>query len=279
MIRATNLWFHYGLRPVLAEINLEITTGEIVVLLGPNGMGKSTLLACLGGTLHPQRGAVEIDGVVRRSSVEGERGLRQRVVYLPDNTWLPLLVTGREFLLAVGRLYERDDFRLFEHADQLLKLLHLAELGDSPIQSYSTGQRKKIALASALIAETPYLLLDEPFSGGLDPAGILALKSVLRAGEGARRDDRAHHPRARVGGRTRRPRGNSECGPIGGVRFPRGTEATCGRGAVGLALQKLAFPETKVEIEEYLEATKRQSDALHDHSPSMAAERVSELVY
>lgn len=263
MIRATNLWFHYGLRPVLAEINLEIATGEIVVLLGPNGMGKSTLLACLGGTLHPQRGAVEINGVVRRSSVDGERGLRQRVVYLPDNTWLPLLVTGREFLLAVGRLYERDDFRLFEHADQLLKLLHLAELGDSPIQSYSTGQRKKIALASALIAETPYLLLDEPFSGGLDPAGILALKSVLRA--------LAKERGVTIVLTTPVPELVDEladrvailnAGRLVAFDSPAGLKQLAGVERLDLALQKLAFPETKVEIEEYLQAAKRDSERL-----------------
>ncbi|MCA9241412.1 MAG: ATP-binding cassette domain-containing protein, partial [Planctomycetales bacterium] len=62
----------------------------------------------------------------------------------------------------------------------LLKLFHLEEQGDRPINRYSTGQKKKIALASALVPQAPYLLLDEPFSGGLDPAGIAALKNVLR---------------------------------------------------------------------------------------------------
>jgi ABC-type multidrug transport system ATPase subunit len=180
MIQVHQVTHHYGLRPVLFDINLEVETGELVVLIGPNGSGKTTLLGCMAGTIYPARGYVAIDGTKRRETVEGELALRKRIAFLPDNTWLPLQHTGREFLLAVGRLYEIDDFRLFAHADRLLKLFHLEEQGDALIQSYSTGQRKKIALASALITESPYLLLDEPFSGGLDPAGIMATKSVLQ---------------------------------------------------------------------------------------------------
>jgi len=180
MIRVHELTHHYGLRPVLTDVSLEIETGELVVFLGPNGSGKTTLLGCMAGTNWPARGHVEFDGVRRRESVERERGLAKRIAYLPDDTWLPRHHTGREFLLAVGRLYDIDDLRLFSHADRLLNLFHLERQGDATIESYSTGQRKKIALASALITEAPYLLLDEPFSGGLDPAGILSLKSVLK---------------------------------------------------------------------------------------------------
>ncbi|QDT70324.1 putative ABC transporter ATP-binding protein YxlF [Planctomycetes bacterium MalM25] len=180
MIRVENLWHHYGVRPILRDVCFTVETGELVVLLGPNGMGKSTLLGCLAGVLWPQRGHVEFDGVRRRQSVQEEHALRKRIAYLPDDSWLPMQKTGREFLLAVGQLYDLDGFRLFDHADRLLSLFQLTEKADAAISGYSTGQRKKIALASALITEAPYLLLDEPFSGGLDPAGILALKTVLK---------------------------------------------------------------------------------------------------
>lgn len=180
MIRVEGLWHYYDVRPVLKGVSLEIATGELVVLLGPNGMGKTTLLGALAGTLWPQRGWVEFDGLRRRQSVAEERDLRRRIAYLPDDAWLPMQKTGREFLIAVGRLYELDGFRLFDHAERLLKLFQLGDKADANISGYSTGQRKKIALASALITEAPYLLLDEPFSGGLDPAGILALKTVLK---------------------------------------------------------------------------------------------------
>ena len=179
MIRVVGVTQHYGIRPVLKDVNLEIRTGELVVVVGPNGMGKTTLLGVLAGVLWPCTGYVEFDGVRRRESVESELELRKRIAYLPDQTWLPKLRTGREFILAVGRLYGIEDLRLFDHADRLLQLFDLDKKGDEPIYSYSAGQLKKIALCSALITEAPYLLLDEPFSGGLDPSGILALKSVL----------------------------------------------------------------------------------------------------
>ena len=180
MISARGITQHYGVRPVLQGVDLEVRAGEMVAVLGPNGMGKSTLLGVLAGVLTPRQGYVEIDGRRRKSSVENELAIRRRTVYLPDHPWLPVNRTGREFLMSVGLLYDRDDLRLLKHVELLLKLFDLTREGDWPIRGYSNGQQKKIAIASALVTEAPILLLDEPFSGGLDPSGIFALKSVLR---------------------------------------------------------------------------------------------------
>ena len=159
---------------------MSVRKGELVVILGPNGMGKSTLLSVMGGVLAPQRGSVVIDKLVRRNSVEDELQIRRLAVYLPDRSWLPGNRTGREFLLGVGRLYDVSDSRLLEHVPRLLELFELTKNADSPIRGYSAGQQKKVALCSVLVAETPVLILDEPFSGGLDPSGLIALKRVLR---------------------------------------------------------------------------------------------------
>jgi ABC-type multidrug transport system ATPase subunit len=180
MIRLQNVTQHYGIKPVLKEISLEIPPATRTAVIGPNGMGKTTLLSVIGGALAPQRGTVEINGLVRRASVEDELEIRRQTVFLPDRAFLPKNRTGREFLLSVGKLYEVDEARLIGHAQRLLDLFELTSLADSPIRTYSAGQQKKIALSSALITDADYLLLDEPFSGGLDPAGILALKHVLR---------------------------------------------------------------------------------------------------
>jgi ABC-type multidrug transport system ATPase subunit len=102
------------------------------------------------------------------------------VVFLPDHPFLPKLRTGRELLLAVGKLYDIETERLFDHIERLLRLFQLESKGDSPIQSYSNGEQKKIAVCSALVTEAPVMLLDEPFSGGLDPSGLLALRRVLQ---------------------------------------------------------------------------------------------------
>src|SRR5712692_7321406 len=180
MIELDGVTQHYGIRPVLKRINLRIERGELVVVVGPNGMGKTTLLGVMGGVLQPQHGYAAIAGTPRRQSVDEELAIRRLAVYLPDHPWLPAQRTGREFLLSVGRVYDVEEDWLMDHVERLLALFDLAGHSDTPIRSYSSGQQKKIALCAALVTEAPVLLLDEPFSGGLDPAGLLALKRILR---------------------------------------------------------------------------------------------------
>jgi ABC-2 type transport system ATP-binding protein len=180
MIDVFDCSFHYGLRPILRNVTLHVNAGETVALMGPNGMGKTTLLALIAGILPPAKGYVEIDGKRRRSSIENEKAIRKKVVYLAADAWLPSLRDGRDWLMAMGRAYGIEEERLMQHADDLLKLFSLKKIASSNMGSYSSGQKKKILLAGALIAETPMLLLDEPFAGGLDPSGILALKRVLQ---------------------------------------------------------------------------------------------------
>lgn len=192
-IEAVEVTHHYGARQVLTSVSLAVAPGELVALVGPNGMGKTTLLGAMAGVLAPTFGHVRVDGMRRRESEDVELEIRRRVVYLPADPWLPSGRTGREWVLAVGRAWGVAEARLFDHAARLLDLFELAEQADQAMTRYSTGQRKKIALCGMLATDAPILLLDEPFSGGLDPSGILALKRVLqrrnesRAGDEGRR--------------------------------------------------------------------------------------------
>ncbi len=179
MIKVVNVTHHYRVRPVLRDISLNVGRGELLALMGPNGMGKSTLLGVMAGLLCPYRGYVEVEGKRRRGSVEEELAIRRLVAYLPAEAWVPGSFTGREWLMVVGRLYDIEALRLMDHVDRLLELFDLTEKGDSTVSAYSSGQKRKIALASVLVTEAPVLLLDEPFAGGLDPSGIAALKRVL----------------------------------------------------------------------------------------------------
>lgn len=130
MIELCGITQHYGVRPVLRDVELRIESAELTAIVGPNEMGKSTLLAVMAGVLSPQKGYVEVDGLRRRRTEEEESEIRRRIVYLPDHPWLPVNRTGREFLLGVGRLYEVNQLRLFDHIDRLLMLFELAREGD-----------------------------------------------------------------------------------------------------------------------------------------------------
>lgn len=253
MIRLVRVTQHYGVRPVLRDIQLEIPAGQLVAVVGPNGMGKSTLLRVMAGILSPQQGYVEIAGLRRRSSEANELAIRRRVCFLPDHPWLPKRATGREFLAAVGRLYEIEDTRLLDHIDRLLTLFDLVDQGDWAISSYSNGQQKKIAIASALVTEAPVLLLDEPFAGGLDPAGILALKRVLQ--RLAARDDMT------VVLTTPVPELMEEIaerilvireGRIAIDDTPNGLRERTGSLQLATALEQLVYPQTVDNIEQYL---------------------------
>jgi ABC-type multidrug transport system ATPase subunit len=180
MIDVAGVFHHYGLRPTLDDVSFTVDTGQTLAVIGPNGSGKTTLLSLLSGMCSPAEGTVSIGGLVRRSSPEAELAIRSRTVFLPDQCWFPPHTTGRQFLLGVGELYGVSTRRLFEHIDQLLSIFHLDKLGDAMISSYSTGQKKKLGLCSALVTDVDVLLLDEPFSGGLDPAGITAMKQILK---------------------------------------------------------------------------------------------------
>jgi ABC-2 type transport system ATP-binding protein len=180
MIKVVDVSHHYGLRPVLSHINLEIPEGKLIAIMGPNGVGKSTLLSIIAGLISPAEGQVEINGLRRRSSEEAELKIRRQMAYLPDHPWLPEFLTAREWLLAVGQLYDIEADHLMDHIDRLLDLFELADKGDAPIRTCSNGQKKKIAICGALVTEAPTLILDEPFTGGLDPSAILALRRVLQ---------------------------------------------------------------------------------------------------
>jgi ABC-type multidrug transport system ATPase subunit len=259
MIVLNNVTQHYGVRPVLKGISLEIVAGELVAVIGPNGMGKSTLMGVMGGVLTPQHGTVAIGGKFRRKSVEDELAIRREAIYLPDKPWLPGFRTGREFLLAVGRLYDIEEERLMDHVQRLLELFELTEKGDTPLRNYSAGQKKKAALSSALVSECPVLLLDEPFSGGLDPSGLIALKHVLRK--------LVERKKATVVLTSPVPELVQEIADrviilrdgeilafdtIDGLRRATGT-----RGSLGNVLEHLIFPDTARNLTNYLEEYSR----------------------
>lgn len=179
-VRVENLWQAHVARWVLRDVSFEIRTGEIAVLTGVNGVGKTTLLSTIAGMTSAAKGRVSVFGFFRRETAAAERQARRLTAFLPDEAWLPSGFTLQEFLAASGSLFEIPDADLPDRIDALLRLFALDNCRNQSVTALSAGQKKKAGLASVLLSDRRLLLLDEPFSGGLDPAGIMAVRRVLQ---------------------------------------------------------------------------------------------------
>lgn len=255
MIRINNISHRYGKEPVLNHIDLTIQPGELFAVMGPNGAGKSTLLAAIAGTILPSEGSAEIDGKTRRSSVEDELAIRQQVAYLPADPWVARSIKVRDWLYQYGKLYGITPSRLSEHIDSLLDLFHLTEQADKPINACSTGQQKKTAICGVLVTETPYLVLDEPFTGGLDPSAIHTLERILK--HLADREDKtiviaSQIPELVEAIADRVAIIHDQC--IAGVGTIDELRAQAdSNGPLGAVFEKLAQPQVQDNIERYLQ--------------------------
>jgi cobalt/nickel transport system ATP-binding protein len=151
--------------PVLREINLAIAPGERLILLGANGAGKSTLLSLLNGLLTPTAG-----------SVHGDQRLVATVLQDPDDQ---LFADTPLRDVALGPLEQGfDDVAAADAARAALAQMGVAHLAARPIFSLSLGEKKRVALAGALVVRPEVLLLDEP-TAGLDWPGTEALLETL----------------------------------------------------------------------------------------------------
>ena len=179
-IAVRNLWQAHGASWVLKNVSFDVQEGEIAVLTGVNGVGKTTLLTTIAGMKSAAKGQVSVFGFRRRTTPDDERAARRRTVYLPDDAFLPWDMTVVEYLAAAGALFGVSEAQLPDRIDSLLQLFALEKSRKQSLTALSAGQKKKVGLASAMLSDRELLLLDEPFSGGLDPAGIMAVRRVLK---------------------------------------------------------------------------------------------------
>lgn len=171
LLRLQNLGKAYRDTPVFEAVSLEMAPGEVVALVGDSGVGKSTLLNCIAGLDHADRGQVEIAGRAVQDLGEHAAALLRRETLgfvfqafhvLPhlsvaDNVALPLLLLGWRERAAI-------DARVAE----LLAEVDLAGLGGRRPRELSGGQLQRVAIARALVHRPALILADEP-TGNLDP--------------------------------------------------------------------------------------------------------------
>ncbi len=162
----------------LHGIDLAITRGDFVGLLGRNGAGKTTLLKIVATLLLPTRGEVEVDGIdALRDAAKVRRKLG---VVLAGERTLYWKLTAMENLLLFGGLQDLPRREARARAEELLELVGLSNFADVSVEKFSSGMRKRLAIARALVHRPPTLILDEPTTG-LDPHGVEEVWEVLRA--------------------------------------------------------------------------------------------------
>jgi heme ABC exporter ATP-binding subunit CcmA len=162
-IELRNLTFGYGGAPILAGLDLDVAAGRVVALHGPNGAGKTTLLRLLATRLRPGRGSARVLGY---DVIAAAHEVRCRIATLPVYGGAYGALSGRENLHLSAALRGLGGAGIAA----ALERVGLTHAADALVRSYSSGMRKRLALARLLHADAAVWLLDEPYAA-LDEAG------------------------------------------------------------------------------------------------------------
>ena len=171
-IIVTNLSKSYGKQKALDNLSLEIKSGQITGLLGPNGAGKSTLMKIITGSLLPDEGMVEVNGV---NVADQPLKVQQSLGYLPEHNPQYLELYVKEYLAYVASIYKVEKSAV----DRVIEQTVLGPEQHKKIGSLSKGYRQRVGLAAALIPDPEVLVLDEPTTG-LDPAQLIEIRALLK---------------------------------------------------------------------------------------------------
>ncbi|GHF47409.1 ABC transporter ATP-binding protein [Streptomyces mashuensis] len=174
-VRIEGLWKRFGEQVAVAGVDLALPAGQFIGLVGPNGAGKTTTLSMVTGLLRPDQGRVEICG---QDVWQDPAAVKARIGVLPEGLRMFERLSGRELLAYTGRLRGLPGAEVDKRATQLLDVLDLAGSQHKLVVDYSTGMRKKIGLAAALLHNPEALFLDEPFEG-VDPVSAQTIRAVL----------------------------------------------------------------------------------------------------
>jgi ABC-2 type transport system ATP-binding protein len=158
----------------VVDLDLGISRGEVVGLLGANGSGKSTTIKMILGFIKPTRGEILVGG-----HPAGSRAARALIGYLPENPRFQRFLRAREVLSYYGSLLGLNARRLSPRIDYLLRLVGLQTAARERIQGFSKGMVQRLAIAQALLGEPKLLILDEPMSG-LDPLGRIEIRQLIQ---------------------------------------------------------------------------------------------------
>ncbi len=176
IISVNNISKDFGKLKALDNVSLTVKRGKVTALLGPNGAGKTTLVRILTTLQPPTSGTAKVAGL---DIVQNAQELRSVIGLAGQYAAIDEILTGRENLEMVGRLYHLSRAAAKTRAKELLKQFDLEDAADRPAKNYSGGMRRRLDLAASLIIRPKILFLDEPTTG-LDPQGRFALWQIIR---------------------------------------------------------------------------------------------------
>lgn len=181
IIRVKDLWFKYSKDSgeVLRGLNLSVRKGELFCLLGGNGVGKSTTLKAISGTVTPQHGSITVDGMKVKKENFKEL-FHKRLAMLPQNPQaLFTEITVEEELLEALYFEKITDEEKIDKIESIMKMMEINHLRKSHPYDLSGGEQQRLALGKILLLEPKILLLDEP-TKGLDPFFKITLAGILK---------------------------------------------------------------------------------------------------
>jgi ABC-2 type transport system ATP-binding protein len=175
VIRVEGLRKSFGDVRAVDGVDLHVERGELLVLLGQNGAGKSTTLRCLGGILRPDAGLIELDGLRLPEKLDE---VRARLGVVPDQARLYGRNTAPEYLDRFGYLYGVPQAERRKKIAGLLERFELADRADTVLAAYSRGMAQKVALIRATLHAPDWIFCDEP-TAGLDPVAAADMRHYL----------------------------------------------------------------------------------------------------
>jgi len=164
----------FGYREILKDINFSIKSGEFVIVIGNNGVGKSTLLRIISTLTKPTKGKILFKG---KDQNEIAMKWLHKMGYVSEETRLYGDLSSIENLRLYGTFYEIEDINL--RINEILSKIDLIHVAKMPIRNFSSGMKKRLVIGKLMLYQPEILLLDEPFSG-LDQKSLKWFKNYLK---------------------------------------------------------------------------------------------------
>ena len=178
VLKLEKVSFKFGKKTILDSLNLNLNDGQILGLLGPNGVGKSTIFNLITGLIAPDYGSIVINSEIVNKFPIYQRTLKFKIGFVPQYGGFFHDLTVHENLKAISEITINDVSVRNEKINSLISKFELDPIRDIKAKLLSGGQRKKLVIAIALISDPKILLLDEPFAA-LDVMTIKILQEII----------------------------------------------------------------------------------------------------